>query len=128
MSIKWAAIVEILISFLSGSIYDVIGDLRKGSSIIDMWDILKLSTNNEKSVWINEVFVHAFLPLKFKKSILYKLPDYWIKNYVRSINLNNKFIKIDWDINFFKISKIIFRKTDQDDSSSLEIFENEVLG
>ena len=128
MSIKLAAKVEILISFLSGSIYDVIGDLREGSSTIDMLGILKLSPKNEKSFWINDIFAYAFLTLKFKKSILYKVSDYWIKNYVRSINWNNKFIKIDWDINSFKISKIILRKTDQDDSSSLEIFENEVLG
>ena len=128
MSIKLAYSREILISYFLGSIYDLSGDIRKGSGTFDKWTSVKLSPKNEKLFWIFEGFVHAFLPLEYKKRIQYKVTFYWIKNYVRLINWNDKFIKNVWDFNSFGISRPILCKKDKEAPYSLEILENEVLG
>ena len=103
-----------LISCLSGSIYDVVVDIRKDSNTFAKWGSVILTPKNEKLFWIPEGFAHGFLALEDNTRIQYKVTDYWEKNYERSINWSDKFINIDWNFKYFGISSPILSKKDED--------------
>ena len=66
------------VSCVSGALWDVIVDLRKGSPTYGTWDAVELSAENKKSVLISEGLGHAFL----------SLADNTIANYLCSSEFN----------------------------------------
>lgn len=87
-----------LITTISGSIYDVIVDLRKSSSTYKTWASINLNSNNKKLLWIPSGFAHGFLTLEDKTIVNYKVDNFWDKNLERSLIWNDKDLKIDWPI------------------------------
>ena len=114
-----------LIRCLSGSIYDVVVDIRKDSNTFAKWGSLILTPKNEKLFWIPEGFAHGFLALEDNTRIQYKVTNYWEKKFERSINWSDKFINIDWNFKSFGISNPILSKKDQDAPCLSEIIEKE---
>src|SRR3954471_14001896 len=49
-----------LIRVMSGEIFDVIVDIRKGSPTFKRWIGLTLSADNHKQCWIPDGFIHGF--------------------------------------------------------------------
>lgn len=85
-----------LLRVLSGEIYDVAIDLRRGSPTLGQWVGEILSSANRRQLWIPEGFAHGFLVLSDSADVSYKTTDYWDKNSERAIVWNDPQLKIDW--------------------------------
>ncbi|CAM4233406.1 dTDP-4-dehydrorhamnose 3,5-epimerase [Bordetella muralis] len=85
-----------LLRVLSGEIYDVAIDLRRGSPTLGQWVGEILSSENRRQLWIPEGFAHGFLVLSDSADVSYKTTDYWDKNSERAIVWNDPQLKIDW--------------------------------
>ena len=66
-----------LISVLSGTILDLVVDLRKSSKSFGDWASYKISKKNKKQLFIPEGFAHGFLSLSNDTKVMYKVSDYW---------------------------------------------------
>ncbi|EGT4352217.1 dTDP-4-dehydrorhamnose 3,5-epimerase [Cronobacter sakazakii] len=85
-----------LIRCVSGALFDVAVDIRKGSPTYGLWVGEVLSAENKKQIWIPEGFAHGFIALQEGTEILYKTNNYYAKDYEQSIRWDDETIAIDW--------------------------------
>ena len=102
-----------LLRCVSGSIYDVIVDLRKSSSTFGEWASIILDSKNKYMVWIPIGFAHGFLSLKENTEVIYKTTGIWNKNEERIIKWNDKNLNINWPLKEFNIPKITISSKDE---------------
>jgi dTDP-4-dehydrorhamnose 3,5-epimerase len=62
-----------LITVLSGEIFDVAVDVRRGSPTFGRWDSVILSAHNRRQFWIPEGFAHGFCVTGDSAVVVYKL-------------------------------------------------------
>ena len=87
-----------LIRCISGSIFDVIVDLRESSNSFGKWIGLELSDVNKKLFWIPKGFAHGFLTISEYAEVVYKTDNFWFKDLERTILWNDPFIGIEWPL------------------------------
>jgi dTDP-4-dehydrorhamnose 3,5-epimerase len=85
-----------LIRCLSGEIYDVAVDLRRGSPTFCKWVGEILSAANHKMLWIPPGFAHGFMVLSDSAEVLYKATDFWAPQHERTILWNDPALQIAW--------------------------------
>ncbi|SDA43153.1 dTDP-4-dehydrorhamnose 3,5-epimerase [Pseudomonas sp. NFACC15-1] len=85
-----------LVRVVSGSAYDVVVDIRKGSPTFGNWAGVELSAKNHRMLWIPEGFAHGFVALEDNTHFLYKTTDVYNKELERSIKWDDPDIDIDW--------------------------------
>jgi dTDP-4-dehydrorhamnose 3,5-epimerase len=85
-----------LIRCLSGEIYDVAVDLRRGSPSFCKWVGETLSALNRKMLWIPPGFAHGFMVLSDSAEVLYKATDFWAPQHERTILWNDPALQIAW--------------------------------
>ncbi|MVW73303.1 dTDP-4-dehydrorhamnose 3,5-epimerase [Bordetella sp. 15P40C-2] len=85
-----------LVRAVSGEIYDVAVDLRRGSPTLGKWIGVVLSAENCRQLWIPAGFAHGFIALSETADVLYKATDYWDKDLERAIRWNDPQLKIEW--------------------------------
>jgi len=66
-----------LVRVVSGSVFDVVVDLRKNSATFGQWAGVELSAQNHKQLWVPPGFAHGFLVLSETAEFLYKTTDYY---------------------------------------------------
>jgi len=87
-----------LVRVISGRIYDVAVDIRKGSSTYGKWFGIELSDENKKQLLIPKGFAHGFSVLSEQATILYKCDEFYAPEYDAGIIYNDPDLKIDWQI------------------------------
>jgi len=87
-----------LIRVLSGSIYDVVVDLRKGSPVFGKQFAIELSAQNRKQLFIPSGFAHGFSVLSDQAEVHYKCDNFYNKESETGILYNDSELKIDWQI------------------------------
>jgi dTDP-4-dehydrorhamnose 3,5-epimerase len=87
-----------LIRVLSGLIYDVALDMRKGSSTYGRWFGLELSDDNHKQLFIPRGFAHGFSVLSETAVISYKCDDFYAPEFDAGVNYNDPDLGIDWRV------------------------------
>ena len=87
-----------LVRAISGEIYDVFIDLRKGSPTFGQWDSIKLSADNKKMLYIPRGLAHGFCTLTKNCEILYKMDNYYAPDSEGSIRWNDPDIGVDWPV------------------------------
>ena len=87
-----------LVRVLSGKIYDVAVDIRKGSPTFGKWFGIELSAENKKQLLIPRGFAHGFSVLSDVAEILYKCDNYYNKEAERGIHYLDIALQIDWKI------------------------------
>jgi dTDP-4-dehydrorhamnose 3,5-epimerase len=85
-----------LVRCIHGAVLDVFVDLRKDSTTFGKWDAVELSAENKKMVFIPRGFAHGFITLSEVSEVLYKVDNYYAKDYERGIIWNDKSIGINW--------------------------------
>ena len=85
-----------LISVISGSIQDIVIDIRKGSKNYGNYISILISSKNNKQVYIPPGFAHGFLTLEKNTLVLYKVSNVYNKNSEVSILWNDKELNIKW--------------------------------
>jgi dTDP-4-dehydrorhamnose 3,5-epimerase len=87
-----------LVRVVSGCVWDVVVDLRRGSPRFGQWAGVELSAENRRQLWIPAGFAHGFLTLSEHAEFLYKTTDYWFAEHERSLRWNEPRLGIDWPL------------------------------
>lgn len=113
-----------LVRCTSGSIFDVIIDLREKSKTFKCWGGIEIDPKKNNQLWIPPGFGHGFLSLKNKTIVEYKVTDYWSKASERTLLWNDKTINIIWpDLK----TKIKLSNKDFNGKSFKELYEKNDL-
>jgi dTDP-4-dehydrorhamnose 3,5-epimerase len=87
-----------LVRVLSGSILDVVVDIRKGSPSFGKVFSIELSAENKLQLLVPKGFAHGFSVLSPKAEVLYKCDSLFNKASEGSIMWNDPDLAIDWKI------------------------------
>lgn len=85
-----------LVRVISGEVYDVAVDLRKGSNTYGQWHGEILSAENKKQMLIPRGFAHGFLVLSDTAEFTYKCDDFYHPEDEGGIIWNDPDIGIEW--------------------------------
>jgi dTDP-4-dehydrorhamnose 3,5-epimerase and related enzymes len=83
---------------VSGEVYDVAVDLRKGSPTYGKSYGVTLSAENMKQFFIPKGFAHGFLVLSEKAEFAYKCTDFYQPNDEGGLAWNDPALGIEWPI------------------------------
>ena len=109
-----------LVRVVKGEIFDVVVDIRKGSSTFGKWIGETLAEKSKEQIWIPKGFAHGFVVLSEIAEVIYKTTDYYAPQFERCIRWDDPKLSIDWNFNeedlllskkdingeFFKNSKV----------------------
>jgi dTDP-4-dehydrorhamnose 3,5-epimerase len=87
-----------IVRVVSGSVFDVVVDLRKQSPTYGKWASIELSAQNYKQLWIPPGFAHGFLVLSETSEFLYKTTDYYHPQSEVCLVRNDPAIGIEWPL------------------------------
>lgn len=87
-----------LIRVISGGIFDVVVDLRKGSSTFGKWVSVVLTSVNKLMLYIPKGFAHGFCTLENDTEVIYKCSEEYYPEYERGIIWNDREINVSWPI------------------------------
>jgi dTDP-4-dehydrorhamnose 3,5-epimerase len=85
-----------LVRCISGEIFDVAVDLRKGSATFGKWVGVHLSENNKKMLYIPRGFAHGYCTLTEISEVVYKVDNYYSREHEKGILWNDPDLKIEW--------------------------------
>lgn len=89
-----------LIRCISGEVYDVIIDLRKGSpSFLKHYGVI-LSPESMNMIYVPEGFAHGFLTLKDNTQLIYHHTAYYSPSDERGLNYKDPSLDIKWPMEF----------------------------
>ncbi|MDP5145080.1 dTDP-4-dehydrorhamnose 3,5-epimerase [Shewanella sp. ULN5] len=88
-----------LVRVVSGEVFDVAVDIRKGSPTFGQWVGEYLSAENKRQLWVPEGFAHGFYVTSDEAEFVYKCTDYYNPNAEISIAWNDVDIGIKWPFN-----------------------------
>jgi dTDP-4-dehydrorhamnose 3,5-epimerase len=87
-----------LVRVVVGSVFDVVVDLRRGSSWFGRWAGLELSAENRRQVWIPPGFAHGFVVTSERAECVYKTTEYWSPAQERTLLWNDPALAIAWPL------------------------------
>jgi dTDP-4-dehydrorhamnose 3,5-epimerase len=87
-----------LIRAVSGEIFDVVVDIRRGSATYGATASALLSATNRRQLWVPEGFAHGFLVVSESADVLYKTTDYWFPAHERTLLWNDPSLAIEWPL------------------------------
>tara|TARA_R110002167_G_scaffold195810_1_gene398573 strand:- start:46032 stop:46580 length:549 start_codon:yes stop_codon:yes gene_type:complete len=87
-----------LVRVVSGEVFDVSVDIRKGSPTFGQWVGVYLSAANKRQLWIPEGFAHGFYVTSDQAEFIYKCTDYYCPESEVSIAWNDPAIGIKWPL------------------------------
>ncbi len=85
-----------LVRCITGAIYDVIIDLRKGSATFLQWIGVELSAANKKMLYIPEGFAHGFQTLQDNTQLIYHHSQFYTPGVEAGIKYDDPAINIKW--------------------------------
>ena len=98
-----------LIRVVTGAVFDVIVDIRKGSPTYGEWESHILSVYNQRQLLVPKGYAHGFVTLTSDVNFLYKCDHYYNASADGGINFNSPELGIEWPID---LKKIISSKKD----------------
>ena len=87
-----------LVKVVAGEIFDVAVDIRRGSPTFGKWIGARLSAENKKQLFIPKGFAHGFYVLSDWAEVLYKVTDFYAREWERSLLWNDPEVGIEWPI------------------------------
>ncbi|WP_242139320.1 MULTISPECIES: dTDP-4-dehydrorhamnose 3,5-epimerase [unclassified Sphingomonas] len=87
-----------LVRVVSGSVFDVAVDIRKGSPTFGKWVGVHLSAANKRMVWIGPGLAHGFLSLEDDTDFLYKCTQAYSPADEHAVLWNDPEIGIEWPL------------------------------
>lgn len=91
-----------LVRVSSGSVLDVIVDLRKSSPTFGNYFSIELNSENNKQLWIPPGMAHGFYALSDDVDLTYKVTCEYFPDDEHTIIWNDKYLNIDWRCNSFE--------------------------
>ncbi|HCG6789347.1 TPA: dTDP-4-dehydrorhamnose 3,5-epimerase [Vibrio parahaemolyticus] len=87
-----------LVRVVSGEVFDVAVDIRKGSETFGHWVGVYLSAENKRQLWIPEGFAHGFYVTSEEAEFVYKCTDFYNPEAELSIKWDDSSIGIEWPV------------------------------
>ncbi|MGH3557203.1 MAG: dTDP-4-dehydrorhamnose 3,5-epimerase [Mycobacterium sp.] len=84
------------VTCLSGSVFDVVVDVRLGSPTFGRWDSLLLDDRDRRSVYISEGLAHGFLALEDDSTVIYLCSAEYNPQREHTICATDPALAIDW--------------------------------
>jgi len=87
-----------LVTVLSGSIFDVVVDLRRDSATFGQWIGLDVKAENRTMVWIPDGLAHGFLVTSDTADVFYKTTGFYSPPHERRIRWDDPDLGIAWPL------------------------------
>ena len=87
-----------LVRVTKGAVYDVVVDLRRGSSSFGKWWGVELSDANHYMLWVPAGLAHGMLVLSEMADFLYKCTDIYSPAYERTLAWDDPTVGIRWPL------------------------------
>ena len=84
------------VTCLSGSVFDVVVDIRVGSRTFGQWDAVQLDDRTRRSTYLSEGLGHAFLALEDDSTVMYLCSAPYNPGREHTINALDPAIDIAW--------------------------------
>ncbi|MBS1738527.1 MAG: dTDP-4-dehydrorhamnose 3,5-epimerase [Bacteroidetes bacterium] len=94
-----------LIRCISGAVYDVAIDIRKGSPTFLQWFGTNLSAENKKMILIPKGFAHGFQALANDSELLYHHTDFYTPSSEGAIRYDDPMVNIKWPLEIRNVSE-----------------------
>jgi dTDP-4-dehydrorhamnose 3,5-epimerase len=101
-----------LVRVTQGTVFDVVVDIRRGSSTFGKWFGIEISAENKKQIWIPAGYAHGFMVISDFAEFLYKTTDYYYPEFQRSLLWCDKELAIDWPLHSLQINSPILSSQD----------------
>lgn len=87
-----------LVRVISGEVFDVAVDIRKGSPTFGQWVGEYLSAENKRQLWVPEGFAHGFYVTSDEAEFVYKCTDYYNSSEEHTVLWNDIGLSIKWPL------------------------------
>lgn len=87
-----------LVYVITGEIFDVAVDIRRGSPTFGKWEGIYLSSENNRQIFVPEGFAHGFCVLSETADVLYKCTDYYHPEDECGILWSDPTVGIEWPV------------------------------
>ena len=87
-----------LVEVIQGRVFDVVVDVRPGSSTFGQWHGVELCDENHYQLWIPPCFAHGFCVLSEDADLLYKCTAYYDAEDEGGIAWNDPDLNITWPV------------------------------
>lgn len=87
-----------LVRVLSGEIFDVAVDARRGSKTFGKWVSATLTAENKQQLWVPAGFAHGFVTVSETAEVLYKTTDFYAPDHERCIAWDDPMLGITWPL------------------------------
>ena len=87
-----------LISVISGEIYDVAVDIRRGSPYFGKWAGVHLTPESGLQMYLPEGFAHGFCVLSSSADVVYKCTDFYAPEHEYGLLWSDETVNIDWPV------------------------------
>ena len=94
-----------LIRVTAGAIFDVVVDLRKGSSSFGKWEGFELSAANFRMLFVPAGFAHGFCTLTENTEVQYKVDVPYSPSHDSGVRWNDPDIGVAWPVEHPVLSK-----------------------
>src|SRR5271156_384253 len=86
------------VTCLSGSVFDVVVDIRVGSPTFGRWDAVVLDDRSRRSVYLSEGLAHGFLALQDNSMVMYLCSAEYNPQREHTICATDPALAIDWPL------------------------------
>ncbi|MCH8031794.1 MAG: dTDP-4-dehydrorhamnose 3,5-epimerase [Bacteroidetes bacterium] len=87
-----------LVEVVQGRVFDVVVDVRPGSTTFGQWHGVELSDENHYQLWVPPGFAHGFCALSENADLLYKCTAYYDSEDEGGIAWNDPDLDITWPV------------------------------
>jgi dTDP-4-dehydrorhamnose 3,5-epimerase len=94
-----------MVRCIRGKVYDVIIDIRKGSSTFLQWFGVELSETGMNMIYIPEGFAHGFQTLTDDCELVYHHSAYYTPGAEKGIKYNDRMVGISWPLEAAEVSE-----------------------
>jgi len=94
-----------IVKCVCGSVFDVIIDLRRGSSTFLQWHGEVLSAENMKMMYVPEGFAHGFQTLEEDAELLYLDTEFYSPGHEGGVRFDDPAVGIKWPIPVSQLSE-----------------------
>ena len=87
-----------LVRVTTGSVFDAMVDLRRGSPSFGKWWGVELSAQNHRILWVPPGLAHGILVTSESADFLYKCTDFYSPEHERTLAWDDATVRIDWPL------------------------------
>ena len=85
-----------ILACVTGTIYNVVIDLRPTSQTFQQWENIEISAENRQAIHVPAGCANAFLTLEENTIVHYYMSEFFVPDTYRGIRYNDPFFNVEW--------------------------------